>query len=754
MNLLHGRLIADSPLTEDAHSKTWLGADEDLRPCLIRVWPFGLDRPDTAIRALWSREERRLRRLASISGAEDALLTHLDGGLDYENRAFVMALSTTGGGFAPLADQLQPRHGALAFTSLRHPSQRAIVWEALARLARGIHLMHRQRILHQSIGAENVFGNPAIGPSSWRLGGFEWAFRFGSEVPAAVVSPRWAGLPSALQDGVSFAADWYLFGTLAARIFCNVESIAALPADQRHPVLLREAENGGSSQLQQRERALLLRLLGFRAADRLVIGEQLIDEILALAQGLVAGTLELNPDVPFVLIFNPRNEGLTDACRAAGFDPAGDEITPFNFEDVSHVDALRAFLEEDLQAAVLHRQPEGDAAILCGSRLTLFIIPYAERQGGVLSKPSWDFAFLADPSEVTGSDPEDQRDLSGLKILPVSQQSRRGVSRSQPWTAVLPRTQPAEERHLALDLARMHNFVRCTNQLDLLITSARIFPFEEVPVSEPVAPRSAEARSWEELFIREAPREFELPGWARTQGGLAGMLIEEISSEKDRCRQVLLTEHSRLSTGRQPADEEWWDAEMGEDGRTIHLRRPLVPGRILPVLRRGFVRTFGLWGQFSLVERRQRAIDRLKDHRFLLRVLASPVCRDSKVFNDHLPIPHLAEIQGRGHGRCGARPADICVARPSGNGQDHLRVAAPAARVRGAAGGAGSRHRASPRRSGCFAKESARRGLQGQGGSCQTTVHPPRRVGRWRARRRFHSKRHPPIAGDQSGNDG
>ena len=580
-----------------------------------------------------------MRRLASLSGAEDALLTHIDGGLDFENNAFVMALSTTGGGFTPLAEQLRSRHGALAFPSLRQATQRAAIWEALARLARGIHLMHRQRILHQSVGAENVFGEPAIGPSSWRLGGFEWAFRFGSEVPAAVDTPHWVGVPGALQDGVSFAADWYLFGTLATRIFCNVESLAKLTADQRHPVLLREAENGGASQLQPRERALLLRLLGFRTSDRLIIGEQLIDEIHDIAQGLVSGTLELNPDVPFVLVFNPRNEHIIDACRAKGFDPSGDEITPFNFNDIGHVDALRSFLEEDLRSATLHRKPEGDGAVLCGSQLTWFILPHAERQGGVLEKPSWDFAFLANPSEVTGSDPEEQRDLSGLKILPVPQQLRRGVSRSQPWTAVLLQRQLAVERHLALDLALMHNFVRCTNQLDLLFTSARIFSFEEVSESDLTARPSAGAGKWEELFIREAPRQVDLPSWARSKGGLATILSEEASSGKDRCRQVLLTEHSRLSTGRQPDDEEWWESEVQQDGRTIRLRRPLLPGRILPVLRRGFVRTFGLWGQFSLVERRQRAIDRLKDHRYLLRVLASPICRDSKVFNDHLPIP-------------------------------------------------------------------------------------------------------------------
>lgn len=637
-SLLHGRLTCLELLSEDTLSATWIGSDENGCDCLIRVWPIHLDEPDTAVRALWSREERRLRRLASVSGAEDSLLTYCDGGLDKENGAFVMALSTSGGGFSPLAGQLQRRTGELAFPSLRKPAQRAPIWEALALIARGIHLMHRQRILHQSIGAETVFTAADLGSSSWRLGGFDWAFRFGTEKPENVETPRWVGRPATLQDGISFAADWYQFGTLLTRIFCNVESIGGMGADERHAIILREVESGAQAMLTAREKTLILRLLGFRASDRLISGVQLTDEIQDIAKGLAAGTLEVDTDLPLVLIFNPDDHLLTDHCKDAGFYPTADKLVSYLSRDLGHVAALRDFLQADLREATLHRLGEGKTAILCGAQLSFYITQHdPDRRDGVPGKPSWDFARISKVSQLSGSDQESQRDLRGMKILAVPWYEASGVSRSQPWTAVMPRGPRNGEAGLTRELAQMHDFVRCTNQIDLLFTSASIFPFEAVPPAAGQANHAEEG--WEFLTITEAPREHELPSWAEAEGGMAGMLMEEFSSGKENCRLVLLTDHARLSTGVAPAKEEWWEGFAERDGLTIRLKRRGVPGKIMPILRHGFIRTYGLYGQYSLVERRQRAIDRLKDHRFLLRMLAEPLCRDSKVFNDDRPIP-------------------------------------------------------------------------------------------------------------------
>ena len=610
--------------------------EEDRSQCLIRKWTFDPDRLDTAVRTLWNREERRLRRLASLSGVEDSLLTMRDGGLDDQQHAFVMALSSAGYGYEPLAKQLEVREGLLAFGALRRASNRAIVWKALTRLAMGVHLMHRQRILHRNIGAETVYTDPALGPDSWRLGGFDWSIRFGVETPNESTPQRWSFAADELQDGTSFAADWYQFGTLIARLFSNVESIGEIAANQRHDIIVREIDSNAKLQMSRREQTLILRLLGFRTEERLISGEQVVDELDAITQGLASGAVEVNRNVPLVIAFSPltSNVRLLDACKNAGFYPEDDKLVPYRSEKLHHVAALRDFIQTDLRDTMLHRLAGGQKAILTGERLTFLITQFTKNKGDEGSaKPSWDLAFLIGPTELRGSDPESQRDLRGLKILPVAIENLSTLGPSQPWTAVLPPIARGQDPAMTRDLAQMHDFVRCTNQVDLLFTSARIFPYliEKGPWID--------ENGWEHLDLVETVREYELPGWSLVKDGLYGMLQEEISSAKDHCREVLLTDHARLSVGHRPEPQEWWEIRLGRAGEPIHLKRRQALGGSLHVPARGFIRTYGLYGQFSLVERRKRAIDRLKDHKFLLRTLADPVCWDSKVYNEDMDFP-------------------------------------------------------------------------------------------------------------------
>jgi len=639
-NMLAGRLKVDELVRKDGVVTTWLGTNEDDIRCLIRVWPYDPDRVDTAVRALWSREERRLRRLASLSGAEDALLTLTDAGLDDSANAFVMALASTGYGFTPLAQKLgRDREGALAFANLKKPSERAQIWRALERLANGINLMHRQRILHRNIGAENVFTDPSVGPNSWRLGGFEWAIRFGSETPDpshVPTQPFSSGIES--PDGASFGADWYQFGTLLTRLFCEVESTAQLPAQQRHEVMVREVEAGSRSRLTSREKIFILRLLALQTEERLVSGEQLVDELHDLAHSLSSGVTEISSELPFVLVFNPQHLPLLDACKDAGFYPSEDKLEPFRSADAEHVARLRDFLRADLEEAQLHRLPGGDRAYICGNRLTLTVGQFVpKRTGDVPAAATWEYAFLIGPTDLPGSDIESQRDLRGLTILPVPLHGVSSIRRYQSWDMILPPLKRHGESRMTRDLALMHDFVRCTNQLDLLFTSARIFPYV-------VIERFSGADGLEHIVIAEGSRGFQLPSWSMDRGRLAGMLVDECSSGKEGCTLALLTTHSRLSIGYRLNPEEWWTiVPSRRDNEAIELMRRPVPGKTLPAPQEGFIRTYGLYGQFRLVERRQRAIDRLQDYRMLLRTLSNPACRDSGVANDHLPLPPTFE---------------------------------------------------------------------------------------------------------------
>jgi Ni2+-binding GTPase involved in maturation of urease and hydrogenase len=512
---------------------------------------------------------------------------------------------------------------------------RVAFWRAAASLAQGVHLMHRQRILHRNIGAENVFTDPHRGPDSWRLGGFDWAVRFG-EALGGDTPQRWAGSPQGLRDGVSFAADWYQFGTLLARLFARLESLAAHSADARHRLILEAVEKGGDARLTNREKALILRLLGFRADDRLISGEELVDEIDALAQALAANRLDVDTESPLILVINPKSPDLLDPCKDADFYPEpGNKLTPYRSEDPEHVTALRQFIQTDLLECDLHVLPGGERALLCGEKLTYLIGKNKDQWGAEGARPAkftWDQAFLIGISKLWGGELENHRDLRGMKILPVTTKGLPFVTKSQSWEAVLPTPKRVSEAKVSRELAQMHDFVRCTNQLDLLFTSAQITPY--------VIDKQWTVDGWDCLQITEGSREFELPSWSEPRGGLTRMLMEEVSSDKLNCRKVLMTDHSRLSTRTRPDPIEWWEvSQTPRANHPIELKRRIEAREKSPILQRGFIRTYGLYGQYSLVERRQRAIDRLEDHRFLLRVLADPQCRDSKVFNDDIPFP-------------------------------------------------------------------------------------------------------------------
>jgi hypothetical protein len=383
-----------------------------------------------------------------------------------------------------------------------------------------------------------------------------------------------------------------------------------------------------------REQTLILRLLGSRNEERLISGEQIVDEMDAIALGLGLGVVEINKNLPLILAFSPLNTALQDACKNTGFYPENDKLVSYRTDQLGHVKSLRDFIEADLKGAIIYRLPGEEKAILAGDKLTFLITQFdGSRREQVPSKPNWDCAFLIGPAQLRGSDPESQRDLRGLKILPVRLENLSSVGPSQAWTAVLPPVRRNQVATVNRDLALMHDFVRCTNQIDLLFTSARIFPYlvERGPWID--------EDGWEHLELVEVDREHELPGWCLVKNRLYGMLQEEVSSAKDNCQKVLLTDHARLSVGQRPEPQEWWDVRLGRSNGPIRLKRKHNSNKPTSTPLRGFIRTYGLYGQFSLVERRKRAIDRLDDHKFLLRTLADPFCWDSKVYNEEQPFP-------------------------------------------------------------------------------------------------------------------
>ena len=82
-------------------------------------------------------------------------------------------------------------------------------------------------------------------------------------------------------------------------------------------------------------------------------------------------------------------------------------------------------------------------------------------------------------------------------------------------------------------LARFHEFIRCTNQLELLIRDSEIFRYKVVT--------RAVSGGVERLTIEEEPRTRRPIRFAAVDGGMCEFLSREIESNKPDCRIVILT---------------------------------------------------------------------------------------------------------------------------------------------------------------------------------------------------------------------
>ena len=162
-------------------SELWLAEGEYQELYLAKVWPARAGQSSAVERALWDRELRTMYRVCSSPSAERSLLVIRDAGVDQRHGAFVMMLRAAEGaanGYTPLADVLRQRSDH-DWLSNRDERARRHLWQGLRLVARGVQLLHTQRVLHRNVEAANVFLNPDVGPATFRLSGFEWSVRLG-----------------------------------------------------------------------------------------------------------------------------------------------------------------------------------------------------------------------------------------------------------------------------------------------------------------------------------------------------------------------------------------------------------------------------------------------------------------------------------------------------------------------------------------------------------------------------------------------
>ena len=120
---------------------------------------------------------------------------------------------------------------------------------------------------------------------------------------------------------------------------------------------------------------------------------------------------------------------------------------------------------------------------------------------------------------------------------------------------------------------------------------------------------------------------------------------EVSSSQKPDCKEVILTERQDLRIPHDyTATHTWFIEDISMESEIITLSRPFSEGKAfgettaLNIPDEGYIREWGLEAQLQAIERRMNAIERLKNHSFLLKSISSTgqVYIDAKI--NELPI--------------------------------------------------------------------------------------------------------------------
>lgn len=598
------------PILAEPISQSWLGVNEDDSKYLIKVWPFDGSRPDDLQRALWDAELRTLYRVGSSPGADDAILVIRDAGVDSAAHCFAMVLEAPG--YESLATVIKDRSRS-PWLQTKEPPVRRAIWAGLARLVDGVELLHEQHILHRDIRPETVYFSVDLGPSSFRLGGFEWSVRLGR--PATGVPPAsWSSPPEFFRGGAYGyrpETDWFGFGMLAARLLLNLESYASNEPVDRHARVLAEVERSGNK-LADIERALLKRLIAADPRDRLSRGYEVSTAVADVVRALEAGGAVSEDGRPLVVVVSPTTTELVERAVELGFVPNQDNVhDSFNPQDLLQVSRLTAFIQRDLNAAQLYAVQNAPFYLLVGAQLVLRITQFEHTDfaTGETTK-NWDLAYCQGTGDLRwneGGASEVDLPVEGVVVRSRRQVRDRAIRQNaKSWERYLPTVNRAIQ--LRANLARFHEFIRCTNQLELLIRDSELFRYRTVSRSL--------SDGIERLTIEEEERPRRPVQFAAIEGGLREFLSREIASNKPDCRLVVLTPASEdaLILPQIQKSDRWTVEYVDLDTGRVQLWRVAVDGKQAEAPSNGVIRAWGMFGQVALIRRRKRAIDRIEKH--------------------------------------------------------------------------------------------------------------------------------------------
>ncbi len=692
--LLGGRYELLRPLDSPSEEgRLWTANDnlEYVKPYLLKTWHFSEDGPDQVQRALWDAELRSLYQVRSSPGSERSLIQLHNVGIDHDQGCFVMVFETNG--HRTLASMLADRRSCSWLSG--RPADRQSVWRMLGRLASGLDLLHRQHVVHRCVSAENVFLDPETGPEFARLGGFEWSVRLGRPPAAARTRRGWETPPEWASGRQTFGpdADWFAFGMLAARSMLDIEHLGSTAdAAERHRLVQnqlgkgqggarrrRDAPTVPQSRLTQLERDVIGRLIAEEPTERLRRGDEVQAFIREVIDSLEAPPESADANQRHFVVVNAGNQRLVEVMEGQGLRSAlglqpGDAFSSQNKE---HVIKLLGFLYDDFaEGGVLSPGHTSGTVVLSGKCLHLELGKHDDR-----GNKSWEKAFCQRVLDYFELDPQRSREIPAGQLAFISTQRHQGIQApALSWDLVIPSTDEASDRQKNQeDLAE---FIRLTNQIDLLIRDAEVFRCQVADV------RYREDGSIDWIEVQEMPRNHPPLEMFKPDGGMAAFLLRDKYSGKSGSNEIqLCAPDSEGLRSALSADGHWELKDADVTVETVRLRPAgALAGMSRLDGRRGadaweprpgqeyVLRTKGLARQLQLIRRRKKAIERLADHTYLLASLSNPgqVFMDSGTRPDELDGRPVDESKRKQIGEIlGTRPI-YTVQGPPGTGKTHM----------------------------------------------------------------------------------
>jgi serine/threonine protein kinase/DNA polymerase III delta prime subunit len=580
----------------------WLASDAgDI--FYLKVWNRPSDESH-AIRAMWNREIRGLMRLQGYPGASEIFIRLRDMGITSSHYFVVLE----GGRRMLLSEVLAKRNEFSWLQNLGEIGRRRPLWEGLLRIAQALSILHREGTLHRSLSPASIFVSPD-GQGDFRLSGFEWSLRLsGLGGASAKVMEANSGLKAPELDReegeYSTGTDWFDFGMLAA------ELVGAPVKASFDRATLRAAIKKLST-IRSKEKDLILGLIEEDPQTRHSNGEAILQVVRDITRDLSAATAGSGRKLVLAL-------RISDALRQT--------IQKVSQQSAVAADLLkqREWVRHDLRGdvRVIARGGPSPHYILKGEKLE-----YRVRQWTVQSSSTWDIGYCESIEANPRSAADDQyftlgdRQLDIILYSEVHKSHKLIRDRAAPWDRIF--TFRKEKVRLEPHLREVHDFFRVTQGLDTALTIAQICPVKVLDTRRTSSDTIVDVTPFEEPDRTKLARYLSLQSPADQIKDWFGLGVEAISADDDedpKSDRYSFLDQRTIGSDSTGVTWRFVRATQAKSG-PVYTFRTQVPVS----LKEGklyLARNHG--GTLKQIRRRHKAIEEMRHHEDLLRLIAGP----------------------------------------------------------------------------------------------------------------------------------